>query len=1153
MKKKRTKDHPDIFRLIRKGLLIMKLSLLLIVVGVLQSAASVYSQTWRMSLNEKSMTVKEVLSRIESTSDFRFFYEEKKIDVEKKVTIDVSNASITVVLSQLFDKEGVEYKIFNNNYIVLKPKGENSSFTMETLQQQKSVSGKVSDSSGSPLPGVSVVVKGTTNGTITDTNGNYSLPNVPENGTLQFSFVGMKGQEVAVTGKTSINVKLEEETVGIEEVVAVGYGVQKKINLTGALSTVSGEKLKESPVMNITQSLAGRLPGLFVKNTSGAPGKNDAVSYNIRGFGTPLIIQDGTAITPAQFALINPNEIESINVLKDAASAAVYGARAGNGVILVTTKRGGNTKPEFLFTSNYGVQSFTRDPEFTNSEQYAIIENISLQNDGIKPKWSDEQINKFREGSDPAYPNTNWWDMVFSKYAPQTKNDLSVKGGSENVKYFLSGGFLTQESQLSSGDMDYKRYNLRSNIDIKLSKRLDIGLDLNMVLHDYNGPTYDVEREANIGISTALLRSRPYYPSEFPDKTKIPYSGTDIGNPVYHSQIDYAGSKNDNNFFADGKFKIAYKLPFNINFKALYDFNRFYSRNKIRRKNYDFYQYDWGSDVYSKFSTSWFRGDETTNNSAIIETYSLAQSITQQYILDWSKRIGSHNLSALGVFELINSNYEIFKAWRENALFDIDYLFAAPDLNKGNTGSGSEDGRIGFVSRINYDYKGKYFAELNSRYDASPRFPEDSRWGFFPSFSAAWRVSEEEFIKQNFPNVDNLKIRASYGQLGYDNVGNFQYLSTFNISSKYLVNGILENGIRIANLANPDITWEKMTTENIGMDLSMWQNKFSLSFDYFYRLRSDVLGTRSVSMPNVVGASLPAVNYAKYDNRGFEIEVGHKHSIGDFIYNVGANLTWSRQKTILVDQSAFGNDEERRRGEKNGKWTNRWWGYKSNGLFQSEEEIRNWADQDGKNNATILPGDIKLVDLNEDGVINVDDQTMIGRSSFPELMFGINLDAAYKGFDVKMLWQGAGQYNFNYLSANDIFYPLYAGSWVWKFWYDDAWTPENQWSGANTNGHWPRYRTDTNNRTHPNWNKLSDYWLEDGDYIRLKTLELGYTLKKPLLTKYGISNCRIFISGNNLLTFSKIKYIDPEIATTGTIGNYYPQTKVYNVGLSMSF
>ncbi|GEM_PF-1135144 len=367
-------------------------------------------------------------------------------------------------------------------------------------------------------------------------------------------------------------------------------------------------------------------------------------------------------------------------------------------------------------------------------------------------------------------------------------------------------------------------------------------------------------------------------------------------------------------------------------------------------------------------------------------------------MLDWAKKIGNHNLFVLGVYELMSSKYEIFKAWRENAVFDIDYLFVAPDLNKGNTGSGSEDGRIGYVFRANYDFKNKYLAEFNSRYDASPRFPEDGRWGSFPSFSVGWRISEEDFIKKNLPDVDNLKLRASYGQLGYDNVGDFQYLSTYKISSKYLIDGVLENGVRIANISNPNITWEKMTTKNVGLDLSMWKNKLSVGFDYFYRLRSNVLGKRSVSMPDVVGASLPSVNYAKYGNRGFELDLEHSNRVGELTYSIGANLTWTREKTILVDESSFGNEEERRRGEKSGKWTNRWWGFKSDGLFQSEEEIRNWADQDGKNNATILPGDIKLVDLNGDGMISNDDQTMIGRSSFPELMFGLNIDIDYKSF-----------------------------------------------------------------------------------------------------------------------------------------------------------
>lgn len=1026
-------------------------------------------------------------------------------------------------------------------------------FLNPVFGQNATIKGHVSDEKGDALPGVTITVVGSPSiGTITDFSGDFSLQ-APGASKLSFSYIGYIKKEIPASN-SDMNVILLEDVKNIGEVVVVGYGVQKKINLTGSLSSVSGEKLAEAPVSSITQALAGRLPGLYAKNTSGAPGKTDAVSFNIRGFGTPLIILDGMPISSTQFAELNPNEIESLNVLKDAAVAAVYGAKSGNGVVLVTTKRGSSTKPRITYTGNFSLQSFTKKPEFANSAEYAEMENIALLNEQKEAKWSQEQINKFRDGTDPAYPNTDWWNLTFSRYAPQTKNDLSVQGGNEMVKYFIAGGILTQQSMLRSGDMEFKRYNLRSNLDVTLTKRLSIGLDISLNKHDYTGPAYDLERASNIGIMSAILRSRPYYPSELPDKDKIPYSGTDIGNPIYHSMIEYTGYRKNENTISDIKFNLFYKLPLNINFLAKLNYNCYSEYGKIRRKKYPFYGYNWETQEYNLVGYSWFRGEATANSQSLIESNAVSKSINQQYMLDWKGSIGSHNFAALGVWEINEDKYRNFNAWRENYEIDIDYLDAGPDLNKNNSGTGSESGRMGFVFRLNYNFKEKYLFEANARYDASSKFPKNSRWGFFPSVSAAWRISEENFIRNNFSFVDNLKIRASYGQLGYDGVSDFQYLSTYSIKSKMIANDQILNGIRVDRIPNPNITWEKLTTSNIGFDMSLWKGLFSGSLDYFYRKRSKVLGARSVSMPNVVGASLPSVNYAKYDNRGFELQLDHKNRIGDFTYDIGMNLTWTRQKTIYVDESAFANEEQRRRNEKNGRWTNRWMGYLSDGLFKSEEEIRNWANMDEKNNATILPGDIKIKDVNGDGRITEEDMVTVGRSTFPELMYGFNIDFNYKGFDFRMFWQGAGDYSINLLDASSIFSPFYAGSSVWSFWRHDAYIPENPWTEANFSGKYPRFRQDAANRGHQNWARRSDFWLVDGDYLRLKNLEIGYTLPTKILKRFGISNCRVYLSGNNLLTFAKaMDKLDPEIETAQYMGDYYPQTRVYNLGLTVSF
>jgi TonB-linked SusC/RagA family outer membrane protein len=466
---------------------------------------------------------------------------------------------------------------------------------------------------------------------------------------------------------------------------------------------------------------------------------------------------------------------------------------------------------------------------------------------------------------------------------------------------------------------------------------------------------------------------------------------------------------------------------------------------------------------------------------------------------------------------------------------------------------------MGLISRINYDYKGKYLVELNARYDASAKFPPETRWGFFPSASLAWRISEEDFMKNSLPFLTNLKLRASYGKLGYDQTGSFQYLSTYSITSSYIYDGttnVLSNGIKADALPNNEITWEKMTTSNIGIDFNLWKNKLEGSFDYFYRLRSDVLGARLASLPNVVGASMPQVNYAKYDNRGWEFSLNHINRIGDIEYTIGGNISYNREKTVFVDQAAYATEEARRRGNRIGEWTDRFWAVQSAGIFQTKEEIMNWADQDGKNNATILPGDLKYIDYNGDGKITVDDQVIIGRGTFPKLMFGINMNAGWKGFDISMLWQGASAYDFNMRSAPDFTYVFYATDTPMEQMLTGAYVPENPWLPTNTTDvKFPRYRTDGYNRAHSNFNTNSDYWLVNGAYLRLKNIELGYTLPASLTQRWGIEKCKFYVSGYNLVTFSAVDFMDPEAETNNitTFGSYYPPVGTYNIGLSLQF
>jgi TonB-linked SusC/RagA family outer membrane protein len=1016
---------------------------------------------------------------------------------------------------------------------------------------EKMIQGKVTSTTGEELPGVNIVIKGTTTGTTTDGNGTYKL-SAPPNARLVFSFIGYLSQEIDAGNRSQIDVQLGTDTKSLDEIVVVGYGTKNKANLTGSVSTVDPKDLRSVPMPTVTQSLMGRAAGVFIKNVNGQPGENK-VSYNIRGFGTALLIIDGLPASDNDFNQLDPNDIENISILKDAASAAVYGARAGNGVVLVTTRRGGVSDAKFTYSSNYGLQYFTIKPEFVNAEQYARMENLSRYNQGLAPVWTDEEIKKLGDGSDPKYPSTDWWDETLRPFAPQIQHNINVQGGTEKVKYFVSGGYFSQQGLERESQTRNNRYNLRSNLDVTLSKRLKMGLNLSALYQTYYGSVFQMERNAStVGIMTMLFRARPNFPAQYPDPTKLPTTGGAELAPNVLTRPDDVGYKSWNKLTGDAKMMFSYDLPFGLQAKANFHFYRLNDQYKEKKKRTPTYTYNLDTDTYTFVKY-------TSDPSRLYEKNSTENNLNQQYFLTWNKTVGDHNLSALAVYEVLSNSTNWIEASRIRYDFDIDYLFAGPDLDKDNNGSATQGGRKGWITRLNYDYQGKYLVEFNSRFDASPKFPKASRWGFFPSASVGWRISEEAFIKDKLPFISNLKLRASYGKLGFDNVGNFQYLQNYSISSQYIYDGggnVLEKGIQADALANPSITWEKMTTSDIGLDFNLWGSKLEGSFDYFYRLRSDVLGTRILSLPNVVGANMPQVNYAQYDNRGVELTLNHRNTVRGLEYSIGGNIAWNREKARVIDQSSFASEEARRRGNRVDQWTDQVWGKKTAGLFQSKEEIAAWADQDGKNNATIMPGDVKFIDYNGDGRITTEDEVVIGRGTFPKLSFGVNLSLAWKGFDLSMLWQGAGLYDINLRSSPDLAQPFYAANTPQTAMLTDSYVPvhEKQWLPVNTNARWPLYRTDNYNRSHVSYS-ASDFWLINGSYMRLKNAELGYTIPRRITQKAKIDRCKIYVSGSNLLTFSALKFMDPEIDTSParTLGDYYPPVGTYNAGLLIQF
>lgn len=1154
--------------------------LLIVSLHAFHVQADTVKKTESISLSFQNTSLKDVFREIEKKTSYRFFYNTRAINESRRVTLTLDNASIEAVVSALLSNtEGVSFKIRGDQIMLKRARQADASSpeaiadvpdsaedesgtvsesrtatTVRTafVSYELTVSGRVTGENGDPIPGVNIIQKGTTNGTTTDADGHYSLLVAEDDAVLVFSFIGYTTQEIAIDRRSLIDVTMLVDVQSLEEVVVIGYGEQKKVNLTGSVSTVNVKDLAATPMPTVTQSIMGRASGVFIRNGNGQPGENKT-SYNIRGFGTPLIIIDGYPSSDNDFNQLDPSDIENISILKDAASAAVYGARAGNGVILVTTKRGAESGTKITYSANYGLQHFAVVPEFVNSEQYARMENMSRYNEGLTPVWTPEDIQKFADGSDPnKYPNVDWWNETLRKNAPQVQHNINVQGGTEKVKYFVSGGYFKQEGLEKSGDTKNTRYNLRSNLDVAITDKLDMGINLSVLNQDFIGPLFQLERNGQRGgIMTALYRTRPYFPRQFPDPTKLP--GREQA-PVNFTEIDNVGYKKWNKLTGDAKMSLSYKLPFGIQAKANYHFYRLYHEYKENAKKLPLYAYNWDTDVYTVTGY-------TSDPSRLYQSSSKRNSLDQQYFLTWNKTENKHNINALLVYEILSEDSTWMNASRIRYDFDIDYLFAGPDLDKDNDGSATEGGRKGWIGRLNYDFNGKYLVELNGRMDASPKFPKETRWGFFPSASVGWRMSEEPFIHDNLPFVNNLKLRASYGKLGYDKIGNFQYLQTYAVASQYIYDGSsdeLSKGIRADALANPTITWEQMTTTNAGLDFTLWDNKLEGSFDYFYRLRSDVLGKRIQSIPDVVGANMPQVNYAEYDNRGVEITLNHNNRIGNVDFTIGGNVSWNREKSLMIDQNEFSSEEARRRGNKVGEWTDIVWGKMADGLFKSREEIESWADQDGRNNATLMPGDVKLIDYNGDGRITSEDDVIIGRGNYPKLMFGINMSLIWKGFDFSMLWQGAGLYDINLKGSPDLTFPFYAGNTPITAMLHDSYVPqvdpENQWVPANTNARWPIYRTDNANRASPSY-AASDFWLINGSYIRLKSIELGYTIPQQITERVKIERCKIYVSGYNVLTYAALDFLDPEADTkpARTFGDYYPPVGTYNMGLLIQF
>jgi TonB-linked SusC/RagA family outer membrane protein len=1090
-----------------------------------------------VSLHVENEDVKKILLEVEKQTSVSFTYQDKIIKPFDKVSISVSEVPLREVLNMIFESHVSVLAVDEEEEIVLGPGSEEVNATI--VIPELAVSGKVTDGSGDALPGVNVIEKGTSNGTTTNVDGQFNLTVQGENSTLVFSFIGYKSQEVSVGNQTNFNIAMVNDVTNLSEIIVVGYGEQKKETLTGSVSNIAGKEITKSPSANVTSSLAGRLPGLYVNQRSGEPGRDDP-SIFIRGNATfagdpnttaqrnaPLIIVDG--VPRSLMSRLNPEDIESISVLKDA-SAAIYGARAANGVILITTKKGTKGKPVFDFSYNYAFQRPTKILEVLDAPTFARVFNEAAwyragRPANFTPFYSDDAIQKFGNGSDPVlYPNTDWVDEILRPYSAQQRINMSATGGSETVRYFLSFGTMRQDGNFRYNPSGYEQYNVRVKVDVNLTKNLTLGANISAILNDrtYSSTTVDPNNGNSTSVTefTNILHANPTLVARYPNGLIGP--GRLGENPMLLPQRGTATTEDAPLY---SSFSASYKIPFieGLKLDVTYNYDLSNQFEKIFRKPYYFHEYNTVTQQYEK------RQGTGTATSELWDTYRKWTTVLYNFRVSYDKSFDKHHMGVMVGVEQQKNRHSWAQAYRRDFVSTlIDQIDVGSDAadDKNSRGSASIGGYNNYFGRVNYDFEGKYLAEFLFRYDGSQIFPKENRYGFFPGLSAGWRLSEENFM-QHITAIDHLKLRASYGQIANDRVDAYQYQQAFSIGDHYVFGSSTVPGIYPRVLPNPNITWEVSKKTDIGIDGSFWNQKLGFDLTLFQERRSSILTRRNVSISNVYGfPGLPDENIGKARNTGFELVLTHKNSVREITYQISANTAFARNEIVFMDEVPQDQSYKNQTGHPIGAGLF----YKADGIFNTQEELDAYPHL---NNAQV--GDTKLLDLNSDGRIDGADQFRFDYTSRPEHVFGMNIDVQYKKFDLSIFFQGqTNAYNFD-----DRFGVLGTSA------FDNAsvYRATDRWTVENPNGTMPRADEST-----PNNNTM---WLFDATFVRLKTIELGYSLPGSLISRFGLSNVRFYVSGFNVLTWAKeIKWTDPEINGNAL---YYPQQRVLNLGLNVKF
>ena len=1041
--------------------------------------------------------------------------------------------------------------------------------TAAVFAQQRTVTGTLTDeSSGDPLIGASILVKGTTRGTVTDIDGTYAIETAADE-TLVFSYTGYGTQEVRVGDQNDISLGMTSGEV-LDEVVVVAYGKQKKATVTGAITSVQGDQLVKSPSVNLGTSLAGRLPGVVVIQPSGEPGYDNA-NINIRGQNTlgnssPLIVIDGVPDRAGGLSRLNPRDIESISVLKDA-SAAIYGARAANGAILITTKRGTTGKPSISYDFNQGIAQPTTIPPMASATEYARIMNElpiyqsipvdeweqawdAIQTTGtydsptdgvptLTSNYSPEAVSKYEDGSDPwGYPDTDWFGDAFRTWAPQSQHTLQINGGTENIRYLASLGHVNQEAIYKNTATKYKQYSFRVNLDADVNEYIGTSLGVALRREDRRFPT-----ESAGAIFRMLMRGRPTEPEVWPNG--LPGPDIENGQNPYVITTNATGYQENPTDYIQTNGSLTLSQPWvdglALTLSAAVDHTN--NRNKVWQTPWQLYYWDRVS--YEADGVTPLLEGATRSN---FTDPRLRQSANTELNTNLSARLnydvvfgGDHTLGLMAGVTRETFEGEGYYAYRRNFISTaVDQLFAGGSLNQDTGGSGYNRARLGYYGRAQYDFREKYLLEFIFRYDGSYIFPENDRFGFFPGILAGWTLTNEDFF--NVSGIDFLKLRGSYGQMGNDQVffnGNLQeyaFLSLYGFGS-YPINSQVVTTLRERLLANPSFTWERANNLNLGFDAILFNNRIDLTMEYFNNHRTQILIQETGSTPATSGINslLPPVNAGEVENRGVEFNVGYNSDANnDFRFRFGVNGGYAKNKVLFMDEIPGAPDYQRQEGKPIGAYLI----YEADGVFRDQAEIdANELDYSAVT-GNLLPGDLKIRDVNGDNVINADDRIRIDDNGTPTFNFGANLTASYAGFDLSMLLQGARGASLRVQTeSGDI------GNYL-KYSYD------NRWSIDNPSSEHPRLASRGDTYYTGGGYGNNTYWLFSKNYVRLKNLELGYTLPVSLTDKLRIGGLRAYVNGFNLITFSKLDFFDPE-ATAGN-GVYYPQSRILNFGLNLT-